>query len=203
MQWSAPVSSTTATAHAPICWCTPSADGGLRGHVPARPGCITPHIRFLFIAPQFRIGLPCIPGHRTRTYEVTRHARRTRSSSGARRGLIAQRPLQRRVSPQIGKLRGRLYTRTVMVPLWLEKAMPTTLTLKNIPDEVYERLKVAAEAHRRSLNSEAIVCLETVLTPTKIAPSERLARARQLRAGLSTTKFRARDIDTLKRQGRP
>ena len=30
--------------------CTPTADGGLRGHVlrnePARPGCITPHIRF-------------------------------------------------------------------------------------------------------------------------------------------------------------
>jgi len=25
---------------------TPTADGGLRGHVPARPGCITPHIRF-------------------------------------------------------------------------------------------------------------------------------------------------------------
>ena len=79
---------------------------------------------------------------------------------------------------------------------------PTTLTLKNIPDEVYERLKVAAEAHRRSLNSEAIVCLETVLMPTKIAPSERLARARQLRAGLSAVKFQAHDIDTLKRQGR-
>ncbi|HNS57464.1 MAG TPA: Arc family DNA-binding protein, partial [Nitrosomonas europaea] len=41
--------------------------------------------------------------------------------------------------------------------------MPTTLTLKNIPDDVYERLKVAAEVHRRSLNSEIIVCLETVL----------------------------------------
>lgn len=81
--------------------------------------------------------------------------------------------------------------------------MPTTLTLKNIPDEVYERLKAAAEMHRRSLNSEAIVCLETVLTPTSIAPSERLARARQLRAGLGKTKFRARETDTLKRQGRP
>ena len=32
---------------------------------------------------------------------------------------------------------------------------------------------------------------------------ERIARARQLRTGLSTAKFRARDIDTLKRQGRP
>ena len=81
--------------------------------------------------------------------------------------------------------------------------MPTTLTLKNIPDEVYARLKAAAEMHRRSLNSEAIMCLETVLTPTKIAPAERLARARQLRAGLAPAKFPARDIDELKRQGRP
>ena len=38
--------------------CTPAgvcpvrADGGLRGHVPAGPGCITPHIRFVFVAPQ-------------------------------------------------------------------------------------------------------------------------------------------------------
>jgi len=29
--------------------------------LPARPGCITPHIRFLFIAPQFWIGLPSDP----------------------------------------------------------------------------------------------------------------------------------------------
>ena len=27
--------------------------------------------------------------------------------------------------------------------------MPTSLTLKNIPDAVYERLKAAAEQHRR------------------------------------------------------
>lgn len=80
--------------------------------------------------------------------------------------------------------------------------MPTTLTLKNIPDDVYERLRAAAEMHRRSLNSEAIVCLETVLMPTRVSPSERLARARQLRAGLSA-KFRAHDIDALKKQGRP
>ncbi len=81
--------------------------------------------------------------------------------------------------------------------------MPTTLTLKNIPDDVYERLKAAAAMHRRSLNSEAIVCLETVLVPAKVGPAERVARARQLRAGLTMAKFRARDIDALKRQGRP
>jgi plasmid stability protein len=82
--------------------------------------------------------------------------------------------------------------------------MPTTLTLKNIPDEVYERLKTAAETHRRSLNGEAIVCLETVLVPGRVKPAERLARARELRAGLDTNKkFKVREIDTLKRAGRP
>ncbi|MBI5142345.1 MAG: Arc family DNA-binding protein [Nitrospirae bacterium] len=81
--------------------------------------------------------------------------------------------------------------------------MPTTLTLKNIPDVVYDRLKHSAEAHRRSMNSEALVCLESVLLPTKVTPTERLARARELREGLPNGKFRARDIDELKREGRP
>jgi plasmid stability protein len=80
--------------------------------------------------------------------------------------------------------------------------MPITLTLKSIPDELHERLKVAAKAHRRSLNSEAIVCLENVLALGRIEPGERLARARQLRVGLGTSIFLPGDIETLKRQGR-
>ena len=80
--------------------------------------------------------------------------------------------------------------------------MPTTLTLKNIPDEVYQRLKASAESHRRSLNSEAIVCLESVLIPGRVAVSERLAKARALRAALPKGKFRAKDIDAYKREGR-
>ena len=81
--------------------------------------------------------------------------------------------------------------------------MPTTLTLKNIPDIVYNRLKLSAQAHRRSMNSEALVCLEAVLLPAKVTPAERLARARELRSDLPKGKFRARDIDELKREGRP
>lgn len=81
--------------------------------------------------------------------------------------------------------------------------MPTNLTLKNIPDAVYERLKASAERHRRSLNSEAIVCLESVLLPSKILTSERLARARALRATLPQNEFRAEDIDAAKRLDRP
>ena len=80
--------------------------------------------------------------------------------------------------------------------------MPINLTLKNIPDAVYEKLKISAEAHRRSTNSEAIMCLEAALFPTRMAPTDRLARTRELRAGLPKGKFRARDIDALKHEWR-
>ena len=89
-----------------------------------------------------------------------------------------------------------------MVAAVLEQIMPTTLTLKNIPDEVYDRLKTSAESHRRSLNSEAIVCLESVLLPGRTPPSERLARIRALRSKYPKVKFRAKDIDAMKREGR-
>lgn len=81
--------------------------------------------------------------------------------------------------------------------------MPTTLTLKNIPDAVYERLKASAETHRRSLNSEAIVCLEAMLLPARVDPGERLARARALRDSLGKVKFKTKDIQALKTEGRP
>lgn len=81
--------------------------------------------------------------------------------------------------------------------------MSTTLTLKNIPDSVYERLKRSAQAHRRSLNSEAIVCLETVLLPASGTMEEKLARARELRSALPKGKFKSLEIDTEKRRGRP
>jgi plasmid stability protein len=80
--------------------------------------------------------------------------------------------------------------------------MATTLTLKSIPDVLYERLKASAAAHRRSLNSEALVCLEAVLLPARSAAGERIARARDIRAALVAANFKARDIDAFKRQGR-
>jgi plasmid stability protein len=84
----------------------------------------------------------------------------------------------------------------------MEQKMPVTITLKNIPDAVYEQLKVAAEVHHRSLNSEVIACLETILLPIKKAPLERLARARVLRAQLGVQDVNAVDMDEFKNQGR-
>ena len=68
--------------------------------------------------------------------------------------------------------------------------------------EVYAQLKAAAELHRRSLNNEAIACLEDVLLPRKVSASERVLRARVLRAPLPTGVFVAAEIDAAKRQGR-
>jgi len=80
--------------------------------------------------------------------------------------------------------------------------MPTTLTLKSIPDDVYEQLKRSAEANRRSLNNEAIACLETMLLPKKVTALEHLARARELRSSLKRGAFKPRDIEHAKHVGR-
>ena len=56
-----------------------------------------------------------------------------------------------------------------------------TLTVTNIPDDLYERLKASAAEHRRSINSEIIVCLERALASHRIDPDALLARADALR----------------------
>ena len=81
--------------------------------------------------------------------------------------------------------------------------MPVAMTLKNIPDNVYQRLRVSAQTNRRSLNSEAIVCLEAVLLPGRTTAEEVIARARAIRESLPKGKFTAKDIDAYKREGRP
>ncbi len=56
-----------------------------------------------------------------------------------------------------------------------------TVTVKNIPDELYKRLKAVAEIYRRSINSEMIVCIENAVTSRRINPDEVLENARRLR----------------------
>lgn len=80
--------------------------------------------------------------------------------------------------------------------------MPTSLTLKGIPDEVYVRLKDAAAANRRSVNSEIIARLESQLLPHRTSAPDHLAAIRAARARLSKVSFEHADIDRFKRQGR-
>lgn len=56
-----------------------------------------------------------------------------------------------------------------------------TLTVKNIPDELYNRLKSVAEINRRSINSEIIICIENTIASHRINLEEMLYDIRQLR----------------------
>ena len=56
-----------------------------------------------------------------------------------------------------------------------------TITLKNIPEELYQALKQSAERNRRSLNSEIIVCLEHSMGNYVVDPDDFLADVRLLR----------------------
>jgi plasmid stability protein len=79
--------------------------------------------------------------------------------------------------------------------------MPTNLTLKGIPDEVYERLKTSASINHRSLNSEIIARLEAQVLPRRSA-AEQLAAIRAARARLAATTFDHDAVDRAKREGR-
>jgi antitoxin FitA len=82
-------------------------------------------------------------------------------------------------------------------------AMAKTLTLKNLPEELHARLSAAAKRHRRSLNQEAILCLETGLAVNVPTVEEELVRIRALRDSLGAHSFDPEEIDAFKREGRP
>lgn len=80
--------------------------------------------------------------------------------------------------------------------------MSTTITLKGIPENVYLQLKSSAETNRRSINSEAIACLETVLLPRKTSAISHASKAQIVRQALNGQQFQPEDIDQFKRTGR-
>ena len=55
------------------------------------------------------------------------------------------------------------------------------LTLKDLPTDVHRELKARAERHRRSLNREAIACLEAAVMTERVDVEALLARARPAR----------------------
>jgi len=80
--------------------------------------------------------------------------------------------------------------------------MPT-LTVKNIPEDLYELLKQHAQYNHRSLNREIIACIEQAVASHRLDPETLLATARQLRE--KTSKYVVSDVefDQMKNTGRP
>jgi len=79
--------------------------------------------------------------------------------------------------------------------------MPT-LTIKGLPDPLYRRLKQQAEAHRRSLNGEIIVCLERAVGAGRADARSWLAQARAFRERLQLRPLTDRQLRAARQAGR-
>ena len=79
----------------------------------------------------------------------------------------------------------------------------TTISLSNIPDEVFERIKAAAESNRRSVQEEIMSRIQNSLLPER-KPAEKIKeRIRKLHAGMEGRVFSMEELDSAKREGRP
>ena len=79
--------------------------------------------------------------------------------------------------------------------------MPT-VTLKGVPKRLHQKLKSRASLHRRSLNSEILTCLESVVESAPIDVESLLRRAHFLRGQVSG-ELDNNALKKLKNHGRP
>ena len=79
--------------------------------------------------------------------------------------------------------------------------MPS-LTIKSMPQRVYRSLKQSAKAHRRSINGEALACLERTLGLTQPAATATLSRIDQMRQSATTSRLTERLLRRAKQAGR-
>ncbi len=77
------------------------------------------------------------------------------------------------------------------------------ITLKNIPDDLYDRLKESARAHRRSLNSEILYCVERTLNPYRVDVAETISTARKIREKTADYPLTDDLLNAAKNNGRP
>ena len=80
--------------------------------------------------------------------------------------------------------------------------MPS-ITLKNIPEKTYRQLKSAAKAHRRSINSEILTCVENSLQSSPIDPDVFLARIDALQRQRPLPRLTDKILKAAKSEDRP
>ncbi len=79
----------------------------------------------------------------------------------------------------------------------------TTITIKNIPDDLYEKIKLQAKANHRSVNSEIISIFEHAVqkrTPAEVKLI--LERARKIRELTAPYKVSHEEFTQWKKEGR-
>ena len=78
----------------------------------------------------------------------------------------------------------------------------TAVTLKNIPIELYERVKQNAKANHRSINNELIAIIEQSVLPQPLDMEAWLAKARQLREVTAHYVISDEELTRWKNEGR-
>lgn len=79
----------------------------------------------------------------------------------------------------------------------------TTFTVKNIPPDIYTKLKKSAEINRRSINREIIVCIEKNVQSQAFDSELILTKARKLRSLTTTSPITNDELTQAKTAGRP
>ena len=75
------------------------------------------------------------------------------------------------------------------------------ITVKKIPDDLYERLRASARLHHRSINGEIIASIERHVAARRVSVEELLARVRRGRERLGDP-WSPEEIDAAIDEGR-
>lgn len=77
-----------------------------------------------------------------------------------------------------------------------------TITLKKVPKEIYERIKVRAATNHRSINGEILSILEQAVSLPPIDVEATLERARRVRELTANYTITADEIERMINEGR-
>ena len=77
-----------------------------------------------------------------------------------------------------------------------------TITVKNIPDEIYQLLKESAKANHRSINSEVILAIKMAVMRRPIDVEAVLESARQTRERTAHYVITDEELTRFKNEGR-
>ena len=78
-----------------------------------------------------------------------------------------------------------------------------SITVKNIPADLYDRLRQSAKANRRSINSEIIVCIDRAIRAQEFDLDATISAARRLRQRTAHYLITDEEFNQAKAEGRP
>jgi len=77
-----------------------------------------------------------------------------------------------------------------------------SITIKNIPSELYEKLKIKAQRNRRSINNEVIHCIDRSLRSCRVNAEEFVAQIESMHRKHKLLHITAKDLGKGIRKGR-